>query len=717
MIGGIIKPRLRKRVVTIFVIAVLFPCLYLGYLGLKSIKQEKQWQQQLVRENLERSLSLTIDQIESAFDDQIRASLRQLSPPPKLTLDYITSLRNLKTQSSLVHDVFLLDKEKRLVFPKTFRNGEGAEIKNTSTLRLQENENLRAGDLLEVLGKFDDALNEYQKGFSSRLSESVKAALLSRIARCQFKKGDYENARKTYQKIIVEDNNQFYGEGMPYVLVAHLQLLEIAETKNLSLDVSNQLLDFYMMLVEHADKLEHAQYSFCLDQVQSRLQRQLQFLSQSQRATLDSIVRFEKENEIEQVFQNFLQINILPEIKQEINAKWRGDSRFNNSDGREDILYVSGQADSDAWAIGVRVNDDSESPIRFIGVRIRRDALTDAALAVLRESQPSEEVRIALVDAADRTLFPAGLSAATVVLIKPFSRFEELASGTKLALVAMGENHLEAISSRSLIIYYILLGAVIVLIALGIVFILRDISREEQISVMKSEFIANVSHEIKTPIATIRTLAENLNEGWVTGEEKQKEYFHLIEREAERLTHLVENILDFSRIERAKKIYRMETTSIGDATKKAIERFRLLVNGHGVIIKENIENDLPLLMLDSEAYEQVLLNLMDNAVKYSREDKVIEVSVRHQNDSIIIEVFDNGIGISKKDIEKIFEKFFRSTMPDGRKIPGSGIGLTLVKDIVEAHGGKIEVESEIGRGSTFKLSFPLSNEDKQKYDG
>ncbi|GEM_PF-644618 len=708
MIGGIIKPRLRKRIVTIFVIAVLFPCLYLGYLGLKSIKQEKQWQQQLVRENLERSLSLTIDQIESAFDDQIRALLRQLSPPSKLATDYISSLRKLKTQSSLVHEVFLLDKDFKLLFPKTFRNIENAEIKNLSTLRFQENEHLRAGDLLEVLGKLDDALNEYQKSFSSGLSESVKAALLSRIARCQFKKRDYESARRTYQRIINEDNNQFYGEGMPYVLVAHLQLLEIAETKNLSVDVNRQLLDFYKMIVEHSNKLEKAQYSFCLDQIQLRLQRQQQFLSQSQQAALDSIVNFEKENESEKVFRDFLQKNILPEIKQEINLKWNSNSRFNNSDGRKDILYLSGQVDSDAWAIGILVNNDSKSSIRFIGVMIRKNALTNAAKAILKESQSNEEAHVALVDSSERIFFPEGLSSATIVLRKAFSRFEELASGTTLALITIGENPLESISSQSLIIYYLLLGAVIVLIAFGIVFILRDISREERISVMKSEFIANVSHEIKTPIATIRTLAENLNEGWVTGEEKQKEYFHLIEREAERLTHLVENILDFSRIERAKKIYRMETASIGDATKKAIERFRLLVDGQGVIIKENIENDLPLLMLDSEAYEQVLLNLMDNAVKYSREDKVIEVSVRHQNDFIIIEVFDNGIGISKKDIEKIFEKFFRSSMPDGRKIPGSGIGLTLVKDIVEAHGGKIEVESEIGKGSTFIISFPLS---------
>jgi signal transduction histidine kinase len=708
MIGRIKKAKLRKRVVTIFVIAVLLPCLYLGYLGLKSIKQEKQWQQQLVRENLERSLSLTIDQIESAFDEQIRASLKQLSPPSKLTSYYINSLRNLKTQSSSVHDVFLLDEELRLVFPKTFRNGEGTEIKNLSTFRLRENELLHAGELLEVLGKFDEALNEYQKGFSSKLSSQVvKAAFLSRIARCQFKKSDYKNAQSTYKKIINEDNNRFYGEGMPYVLIAQIQLLEIVESKKIAFDVCSQLLDFYGMLVEHIDMLEKPQYNFCLDQVKTRLQDQQQLLSQSQLATLDSIKRFEKENENEQIFGDFLKINVIPDIRQEINTKWNSNSGFTNSDGRTDIFYKSGQSDSTVWAIAVGVNKDLSSPFRFIGIRIRNEAFTNAASLILKESQPREEVHIAMIDKAERILFPAGLSTASIILIKPFSQFEGLASGTNLALVSMGENPLETISSNSLFIYYILLGAVIVLIAFGIVFIFSDISMEERLSGMKSEFIANVSHEIKTPIATIRTLAENMNEGWVTGVEKQREYFHLIEREAERLTHLVENILDFSRIERAKKIYRMETTSISKATKEAIERFRLLVDGQEVLIKDKIDDNLPLFMLDAETYEQMLLNLMDNAVKYSREDKVVEVSARYHNNSIIIEVTDHGIGIATKDVEKIFEKFFRSPIADGRKIPGSGIGLTLVKEIIEAHGGTIEVESKIGIGSTFKISFPL----------
>ncbi len=158
----------------------------------------------------------------------------------------------------------------------------------------------------------------------------------------------------------------------------------------------------------------------------------------------------------------------------------------------------------------------------------------------------------------------------------------------------------------------------------------------------------------------------------------------------------------------------MELSSIGEVTRKTIGRFRLLVDGQGVVIKENIESNLPPCDLDVEAYEQALLNLLDNAIKYSRDEKVVEVSARCQRNSIVVAVADRGIGIGKKDSERIFDKFFRSPLPDGRKIAGSGIGLTLVKEIIEAHAGTIEVESEIGRGSTFTLSFPLSNESTRR---
>ncbi|MEK6756341.1 MAG: hypothetical protein AABZ02_09335, partial [Bacteroidota bacterium] len=411
---------MQKRVVTIFVIAVLFPCVFLGYLGLKSIKQEKQWQQQLLLENLKRSLSLAVDHIESALDDQVRASFRQLSPPRQLTASHITSLRTFSTQSSLVQGVFFLDNNLRVVFPKTFRDVDADEMRDRGTLRLQESEHLRAGDLFEVQGKLDEALTEYQRGFSSKLSKPLQAAFLSRIARCQFKKTDYGNAQRTYQRIIDEDHNQFYGEGMPYVLVAHLQLLEIAEKIGSSSATGNELLDFYRMLVGRSDKLEHAQYSFCLDHVKSRLQRQQQFLSQSQRAALDSIATLEKEIGNEQRFRELLQATIVQKIRQDIDSRGEGNPRFSDLREKEEIRYFSAKVDSTLWTTAVRANDDEQSFVRFVGFKMRQNALTEAALPALKQSQPSEDVRIALIDAANNIIAPSELGTASVVLTQPF---------------------------------------------------------------------------------------------------------------------------------------------------------------------------------------------------------------------------------------------------------------------------------------------------------
>ncbi len=703
--------KLRKRVVAIFVIAVMFPCVFLGYLGLKSIKQEKQWQQQLVLENLKSSLSLAIDHIESSLDDQVRASFGALPPPPSSepTPVYVSSLRRFCAQSSLVERVFLLDSDLRVIFPRSFRGQKVAELSNRGNVQLPQSEHLHNGDLLEPQGRLDEALIEYQRGLSAKISRFEQAAFLSRIGRCEFKKNNIDNARKTYQKIIEQDQNQFYGERIPYVLVAHLQLLEIAESTNDRPAIGRQLLELYRKLVEHFDKIERAQFSFYLDQVKVRIPNIRQFLSQSHLAELDSMADLEKEIDDEQALWEMLHSSVLPRVEQERRSKRKEDARFNDIQGNREIRYLTGKADTLAWAFAFQESDEHKDPIRIVGFKMRTNALADAAKIVLRESRPSEEVHVGLLGADNKLLYPMELSAPTVVLAAPFSRFEGMASDTKLAMVAEGDNPLEAISSKSLLIYYVLVGSVIGLIALGFVLIFLYISREEQISLMKSEFIANVSHEIKTPIATIRTLAENLNEGWVADRTKQREYFHLIERESQRLTHLVENILDFSRTEKARKAYRVELTSVGDVIRKTIERFRLLVDGQGVVIKENVVGDLPQCDLDAEALEQALLNLLDNAVKYSREEKLVVLSAAAQGDSVIVKVSDRGVGIHDRDKERIFEKFYRSEPPDGKSIPGSGIGLTLVKEIVEAHGGKIKVESEVGKGSTFTLSLPLAH--------
>lgn len=709
------RPKFRKRVVAIFIIAVMLPCLFLSYVGLKSIKQEKQWQQQLVLQNLKSSLALTLHRIEATAEDQIRSSFNSF-PLPLLPLSpaSIRSLRRFSQEGFLVDYVFLLDKEMRLFYPRTFRDYSGLEFSIRTSSKIKENEQLRKGESLEAQGQLDDALKEYQQGLSDKLPPFERMAITMRIARCQFKKNDFQSARTTYLKVIAEDRKNFYGEEIPYILIAYSQLLGISEKMESARSGAQLLTDFYAMLLEHFVEFDQAQFNFYLDQVKAESQSIQNIAGRLDVSRWDSLRALEKEIESEQMLHQVLQSNVIPLIQQEakmaqpiVRQNKTGESLSNDRSSSR-LRYLSVKVDSILWPIVMMEKNDGDSPIKLIGFKIRMSALEDFLRSILDQTSERENVKIALLDPGNHIIYPEQLSKSAIILSSPFSHLGELFPGHSLALVASGENPLEAIASKSLLIYYILVVSVIGLIALGVVLMFRDISREERLSQMKSDFIANVSHEIKTPIATIRTLGENLNEGWVSDPEKQREYFRLIAREGERLSHLVENILDFSRIEAKRKTYHREFVPIADVIEKSIERFKLLVEGQDVKLTVHVVPHLPRVNIDSAVIEQAIINLLDNAAKYSRDEKSIDVSAEATQDYCAIKVADHGIGIEKKEIPKLFDKFYRVEPSKGKNIPGSGIGLTLVKEIMEAHGGRVEVESELNKGSTFMLVIPIN---------
>ena len=242
----------------------------------------------------------------------------------------------------------------------------------------------------------------------------------------------------------------------------------------------------------------------------------------------------------------------------------------------------------------------------------------------------------------------------------------------------------------------------------GIILALRAAQRQMRLSQMKTDFVSNVSHELRTPLASIRVFGEFLKMGRVTEEEKIREYGEYIETESTRLTQLVNNILDFSRIESGRKTYDFDETNPIDLIHSTLKTFdvQLKQRGFHVNVKEP-SSPLPAVFVDAEAIAQALINLLDNAVKYSGEAHEIEIALSHENRFVRISVRDHGIGLSREDQQKVFEKFYRVCTGLVHESRGSGLGLSLVKHIVEAHRGRITVESEPGRGSTFTIHLPV----------
>ena len=254
---------------------------------------------------------------------------------------------------------------------------------------------------------------------------------------------------------------------------------------------------------------------------------------------------------------------------------------------------------------------------------------------------------------------------------------------------------------------YTVLGGLSLFMIGGIVLTYRNVSREMKLARLKSDFVANVSHELRTPLALIRLYAETLELGRLNAKEKYQEYFRIIREESERLTALINNILDFSRIEAGRKEYDFKETNLAELVHSTLESYRFQIEQNGFAYEENISPDIPPVNVDREAIARSLLNLVNNALKYSKDKKFVGVRLYRSNGRVNLEVADKGIGIPANEQEKIFEKFYRCGDPLVHNVKGSGLGLSLVRHIARAHGGEVLVESAPELGSKFTIALPL----------
>jgi signal transduction histidine kinase len=241
--------------------------------------------------------------------------------------------------------------------------------------------------------------------------------------------------------------------------------------------------------------------------------------------------------------------------------------------------------------------------------------------------------------------------------------------------------------------------------------LLRDVNRDVRMTEVRAQFIASVSHELKTPLTAIRMFAETLSLGRSRDERTRLEYLETIVNESERLARLVDNVLDFSKIEQGKKIYRLRPTRLEDVAGSAIRAMQFPLAQEGFRLHFAVQEEMPELQADPDAIQQAILNLLTNAMKYSGDCREINlrIGVRDaaRNGDAVIEVADRGLGLTPDEQKHVFEKFYRAPSHESRLIAGTGLGLTLVAHIAKAHGGRVEVESAPGAGSTFSILLPI----------
>lgn len=317
-------------------------------------------------------------------------------------------------------------------------------------------------------------------------------------------------------------------------------------------------------------------------------------------------------------------------------------------------------------------------------------------------SDADQQSRVNVVDQHGKIVYGPPLSRGGLTLGR---QFETTLYKWRLNVTMSSAEELAAAVARRRMLEMVMVGLSGLVVIAGLIVILVAAVRERKLSNLKSDFVANVSHELKTPLSLVRMFGELLQSGRVDSEQKRAQYLQIIVSESERLAALIENVLDFAKVERGKAAYEFTESNVADVVARAVEACRVRAERENVALELAISGELGVANLDERAVEIAIFNLVDNALKYAPDGRRVLVFARRSDARIEVRVTDEGPGIASEDGKRIFERFVRGKGALHKQVRGSGIGLALVKHIAEAHGGKAWVEPAEPRGSTFVFTI------------
>ena len=703
----------RRKIVFIFLIAILLPSLVVGYLSFTTFSKRREAVKNILESNLWISGEAALKSIEDAlFDDE-----RKTLDPENFTVLHKTdekgiNIQNKSSQSQgMAGKLFLLDADYHIVIPKT---GRGDSTIIASDLVQENSEFARAFKRAESQEfsrrNFTQAAETYRRCISLAPSDKHKALILESLGRCYLASRDYTKAYKIYDEL-ASDHGQYKNKaGHPYGILAALQLHDIEKRRRHNEASLKILLSLYEKIQAGAWLIDLPSYDFFTTEIESILEAKGSIEKYPNLQESYDALRGQQSPYLRRlIFSEFLRNEVIPKIKDR-QALYRFGSEASRS------RFVATQ-NEDFCLVSYTSLPDFQSDKAFVGGYCwDLNALKNETLPrVIDDIKKETGLNIQLIDE-DGQKIPSETedSTSSDPLILSFRQFP---FPWKLLVSQPALKDLERTARRENWLYGILLAFVVVLMLLGGFLIVRDISREAETTRLKTEFVHNISHELKTPLTLIRLYGETLQRKENLSDKERKESYEIITKESERLSHLINNVLDFSRIEMGRKEFDLKKGNLAQVIRDTAESYRYHLEKKGFIIHKEIASDLPDMSFDAEAMASVLVNLLSNAMKFSPDKKEVTIRLFREDKDAVLQVADKGIGISPKEISSIFQRFYRSKSEQVSDTRGSGLGLTLVQHITEAHGGRIKVSSEPGKGSVFSIILPISDPSKEKEDG
>jgi signal transduction histidine kinase len=697
----------RRKITLLFLLGVGLPSVVLSYLAFRGIRNELALTEQR-RLDEHRALSrLLSDTIAGEIAAAEQALDRALASNDSVeSIDPIRTLAALKRAQPLIDEVFYVDDSGIVQLPAAdlLYHPDGSQVspqdRSWPAAAAAQWRNAQQQEFQQ--GRYREAQASYRRTFTAVSDPVLRGEALVAVARVQRKAGQLEAALTSCENLVNEYGDVRTLAGLPVGPIAYLERGSLLLVRGDTTGALDAFLQLYQGLVSGQWMLERGQYRFfagqAADSIDIVAQSSVGIALDPYRDSLASLRGKEADREERTERLLLFQQAAAGDLRTRALAGAEGaaprDRRSTlESAGQTYLVSLLDRSRGDAAMWGLLLD------ARVLGDLLRRaledhlDPATSNWLIKGRDGRP-------LLSGQAPPTGPVTLNATFVDNFPPWLiEFYQRPQSAYRRLFASGQ---------SLYFYMFLLIASI--LVFGLVLTVRAVRHELELARLKSDFVSTVSHEFKSPLTSIRHLAEMLQAGSVPSEERRSRYYDVLVEQSARLSSLVTNILDLARIEEGRKEFQIETTDIGELVRDLVTTTQQRVGHEGYTVEAYISEPLPKASADRTAITQAVSNLVENAMQYSGATKQVNVSVSAGDGWVDVSVADSGVGIPDNEIDKVFDRFYRGSHPITRSVKGSGLGLTLVKEIVQAHSGTVSVESRPGRGSTFTIKLPAVTE-------
>jgi signal transduction histidine kinase len=694
-----------KKFLAIFFVVIFLPSIILAFFGIRAIHNERY---KLLQQNLEqqkqfvRSVQIGIH----SLIEMDSLSLKELSSSKAIFDQDYRAINNLITQrlrdESLFGQTVIWNHNDPPWIPASQPYPPAANTLAVPEEWRKWQPDLEKAERAEFRRRnFSEALTLYNLILNRAEDNQVKAWILSRVGRCRVKQKKFKQALIIYRSILADFPDLFTESGRPLNLVSGLEMLDAIRLDK-DYDVFfRESLKTYNQLVENVWSLDGDQVKLYTNILQNMIddvvsENSSNYIPEEYGAAIDNM---------QDLIVNKLEIwRIAEEVRRNILPGINKKLENFSSESPQVQKNAFEFEDNDILVLLIPLDRNGSGQTReFLGSLLGMSDLIEDINSLVKENCPPGVSILLRSTLSDNIIFGDADATQGSPVITDF--FPENFPPWRLELYQSGGGGSGFFLYKNIFFWTIL--ALLFILFFGSGLIIRTIIHEVNLINLKSEFIASVSHEFKTPLTSIGGIIERFLDGEVKNPDKAKEYYRILSHDSERLKRLVKNVLDFTKIDEGKREYELASTDVVELVRREVESFEKENESDGFKVGIEIDDNIPPVFADEEAMSQALRNILDNAAKFSGQEKKINIQIFRKENSVEIAVQDRGIGIPDNEQKRIFEKFYRGKQASSVSPTGTGLGLTLVKHIMDAHRGNIIVQSQPGEGSRVSLILPI----------